>query len=367
MSEHLNSIQMIANPGKAGWVFGKIAIRLQEVLENRGLKVQIVGAPEGSSDVVFWLYFRSPGILDSGMSKYSTRLKSTFVTHVDDSAKLNQVKKLKEARTDLVFMSPSHSIEIASMLALDNPFFSVLLGTDLVELDRKMRIGLFSNRYVDGRKNEKWLASLAEEESLKDCEFIFIGTGWGKIGKKLEAAGAHVELYDDIRRPIPPYSEFPSFYKSLDLYIYLGFDEGAMGSIDAYVLGIKLLISRQGYHKEFAIDDASFFSDYHEFKEKFLQNLEGHRKHQQSIKKWSWSNCADNLLNHWESELQSQSNFTTIQDEDVNLQAPIWLNHTHRGIYFTFVKRRIQHFFKLFFKVRLKNWILRKYRNIFHS
>lgn len=367
MPDSIKSIQLIANPSEAGWVFGKIARRLKEVLETRGLNVQIIDEPEGNSDVVFWLYFRYPGILASGVGKYTTRLKSTYVTHVDDSAKLEQIRKLKSDNADLIFMSPAHSLEISSMLALEDPFFSLLIGTDLAENDTKMRIGMFSNCYADGRKNEKWLARLAQEESLKDCDFVFIGTGWKKIGDKLKASGAQVELYDDIHRPYPPYSEFPSFYNSLDLYIYLGFDEGAMGSIDAYVLGTKLLISRQGYHEEFDLDDASFFSNYDEFKGKFVQILNVHRMHQENIKKWSWSNCAENLLKHWEMEFQQRDNIAANEAMDISLQIPTRINPKYRKLYFIFVKRRIQHFFQISFHLRLRPWLRRKYKKFFPS
>ena len=360
MSHSVNSIQLIADPGKAGWVFGKIARRIQEELETKGLNVKIVGKPEGTSDVVFWLYFRTPGILDREGGKYSTRLKSTYVTHIDNSIKLSQIKKLKMAEFDMVFMSPSHSNKISSMLSLPNPFPSVLLGTDLVEHEHKMRIGFFSNCYADGRKNEKWLVSLAREVNLKDCEFIFLGTGWGKIGNILENVGAHVEIYDDVQRPYPPYSDFPLFYDSLDLYLNLGFDEGAMGAIDAYVLGTKLLISKQGYHEDFVLDDSSFFSDYHEFKGKFVKILDTHRIHQENIKMWSWSNCASNLLKHWEEELQLRNILATDENERPILQIPTRLNPKYRKLYFIFVKRRAQHFVQL----RLKPWLLRKYKKI---
>ncbi len=363
MSGTVKTIQLIADPGKAGWVFGKIARRVKEELETKGLNVQILGKPEGNSDVVFWLYFRTPGILKSEVGNYSTLLKSTYVTHIDNSAKLSQIKKLKRAGIDMVFLSPSHSDEISGMLSLPNPFTSVLLGTDLVQQERKMRIGLFSNRYADGRKNEKWLVSLSREIDLKDCEFVFIGTGWGDIGIILEEAGSHVEIYDDVQHPYPSYSEFPLFYRSLDLYLNLGFDEGAMGAIDAYVLGTKLLISKQGYHEDFVLDDSSYFLDYREFKGKFVDILGTHRLHQQQIKKWSWSNCAESLLEHWEGELQFRNTNGATKTTNLDIETPVKLNLHYRKLYCIFVVRRIQHFIQL----RLKPWLLRKFKRLISS
>lgn len=303
MTKKISTVQLIVDPGNAGWILEKIALRLKEQFEMNGSRVQILDSPIGTSDVVFWLYFGHRGILSLNLDTYSTLLKSTLVTHVDDSAKVNRIRNLSQVGVDLVFMSAAHSLEISSMIGSPIPFFNILLGTDLVENNRKMKIGIFSKCFPDGRKNEEWLVRLAKKVDLQDCEFVIIGTGWERIRKVLEGSGALVKLYDGNQYPYPDYSEFPAFYKLLDLYLYTGFDEGAMGSLDAYVLGVKLLISRQGFHKEFQTDANSQFSNYQEFEEKFIQNLEEYRVAQKNLQKWTWESCATSLMAHWESEL----------------------------------------------------------------
>ena len=362
-SESIKVVQLIVHPGNAGWILEKIAIRLKEKFELGGSRVQILDSPLGDSDVVFYLYFGHQGINNRNVEKYSTRLKSAFVTHVDDSAKVNQISKLYKAGVDLVFMSPAHALEISSMLGFPNPFFNILLGTDLVEAKRRMKIGIFSKCFADGRKNEEWLVDLAKKERLEGCEFIFIGTGWERIRDRLEVAGAQVKLHDGIQHPYPEYSEFPSFYRSLDLYLYPGFDEGAMGSLDAYVLGVKLLISRQGFHKEFALDETSFFSNYQEFHEKFMLALYGYREHQKTLEMWSWENCADSLFEHWAQVLQTSSGSIVTPLPNANSHFLSRWNSNYRRKYFIFIIRRARRFIN----IRLRNWVIRKYKNRFHS
>lgn len=362
-SDSIRMVQLIVDPGNAGWILEKIAVRLKEKFQLGGIDVQILDCPNGDSDVVYWLYFGHRGIIDRDLDKYSTRLKSALVTHVDDAAKVNRVKKLHKVGVDLVFMSPAHSLEISSMLGFSKPFFNILLGTDLVEVKRRMKIGIFSKCFSDGRKNEGWLVELAKKENLEECEFIFIGTGWDGIRDKLEASGAQVNLYDGVQHPYPEYSKFPSFYRSLDLYLYAGFDEGAMGSLDAYVLGVKLLISRQGFHKEFDLDDTSFFSNYQEFHEKFMRNLVEYRNHQRTLEAWSWGKCADSLLEHWTQVLQPSSASITTQESDDNSQFLTKWKKNYRRTYFIFIFRRTTRFIN----IRLRNWIIRKYKSRFYS
>ena len=116
MTKKISTVQLIVDPGNAGWILEKIALRLKEQFEMNGSRVQILDSPIGTSDVVFWLYFGHRGILSLNLDTYSTLLKSTLVTHVDDSAKVNRIRNLSQVGVDLVFMSAAHSLEISSMI-----------------------------------------------------------------------------------------------------------------------------------------------------------------------------------------------------------------------------------------------------------
>ena len=84
----------MAHPGNERRSLEKIAIRLKEKFELIGIDVQILDFLIDGSGVVFWLSFRHQGIIDVHLDKYSTRLKSAVISHVDDSDKVNQIRKL---------------------------------------------------------------------------------------------------------------------------------------------------------------------------------------------------------------------------------------------------------------------------------
>jgi hypothetical protein len=361
MPEKISMVQLIVDPGNAGWILEKIALRLKEQFEMNGSSVQILDSPTDTSDVVFWLYFGHRGILSSNLDLYSTRLKSALVTHVDDSAKVNRIRKLNQTGVDLVFMSAAHALEISSMVGSPIPFFNILLGTDFVERNRKMKIGIFSKCFPDGRKNEEWLVRLAKKVQLQDCEFVIIGSGWERIRKVLEGSGAQVKLYDGSQYPYPDYSEFPTIYRSLDLYLYTGFDEGAMGSLDAYVLGVRLLISRQGFHKEFETDANSQFSNYQEFEKKFIQSLEEYRVAQKSLQKWSWENCATSLMAHWSSELSLLSDTHQLEKRNPSFLSESLQNRSELSVRTIYKARSI----KRLLLIRIPSAIFRRVKVFF--
>ncbi|MTA67083.1 MAG: hypothetical protein F2951_01245 [Actinobacteria bacterium] len=338
-----------------GWILEKIAKRLMENLEKLGKSVEIVSEPTGHTDVVFWLYFGHSGIIQHGSSS-EFQFRSALVTHVDDALKLKKVRELDKAGIDLVFMSKSHSEHISEMVRRDQIFFHVLPGTDLVHLIKPMKVGIFSKVFIDGRKNENWLIKLVEVTDPSQFEFIIVGKGWNKIVSKLRRLGSKVSLFDDIENPYPEYADFPELYNSLDLFIYLGFDEGSMGALDAFVLGTNLLVSRQGFHMEFELDDSQLFSDYAEFEERFTQQLNRYVIQQRHRQEWSWENFSKSLLDHWELEAFNRTE-PRIASQSSYLHSSAHRHEIDLKVRLIFVWRAGWRFLK----IRVVNWIKRTF------
>ena len=257
----IRTVQLVLHPDQEGWILHKIAQRVKTELEILNLQVSIVGNPEGEADVYFWLYFGHSGITKHAKDTSRAGIRSAFVTHVDDAKKTNKIAKLINNNVDLVFMSKEHSETVANGLGQDK-FFNILLGSDMSNYQEPFRIGIFSKRFSDGRKNEKWLIRLAQEMSLNDVEFIFVGSGWKGISLELRSLGVQTTRFDDDEKSYPEYSEFPEIYRSLDLFLSPSFDEGSMGSLDAYILGIEMLISRHGFHLELNLNEENYIDSY---------------------------------------------------------------------------------------------------------
>jgi hypothetical protein len=349
-------IQLIVDPINSGWIIGKIARRIAEGFEAKGYSVQILGQPIGISDVVFWMYYGDLGILGGSDLNYRTKIKSALVTHVDDANKLRQVKRIADANIDLVFMSQEHAKSISRLLEFKERPFNILAGSDLVDQRRKMRVGLFTKTFPDSRKNEEWLMLLAKEVDLQSCELVIVGTGWNKICNRLRKLGINVEVYDGIELDYPKYSDFPAIYNTLDLYVYLGFDEGSMGALDAFLLKCEMLISRQGFHLEFNLGEESYFSDYNEFKSKFLIRMEQYRIQEDRYSSWSWARTIESLEEHWILHLENPNLLEAKKFQELNFLEKILHFYKERRDYWKLLKQSLVRFFKL----RLKNLIMRQ-------
>jgi glycosyltransferase involved in cell wall biosynthesis len=204
-------------------------------------------------------------------------------------------------------MSKEHAQTIADGFGRTQ-FFNILLGSDLSNYNDPYRIGIFSKRFSDGRKNEKWLLRLAKEIELPDVEFTFVGSGWGDVALKLNALGVKTKRFDGEQHQYPEYSDFPSIYKSVDLFLSPSFDEGSMGSLDAFILGIDMLISRHGFHCELNLKEENYLDNYDDFKLKIENRLETFRTRRNEAKKWNWGRTAETLLSHWQSLEQKGEN-----------------------------------------------------------
>jgi hypothetical protein len=306
----VRSIQIIfAHPSSNNWILGKIARKIKENFEAIGLSVEILNFPTGKSDVVFWIgkssgplwrHFLQVGIAKTSPT-YETRLESVLVTHIDDLFKVQNIKNLHKNGDDLVFMSNSHADLVANLAKISPRPFAARFGSDFAEsyLYERFVVGIFSKVYPDGRKNEDWLVDYAKNNSALNLEFLIIGAGWTQTVKRLRALGVLVRLYDGVENSYPAYESFPDFYRDLSLYIYLGFDEGAMGCLDAYILGVPLLISKQGFHLDFQLAETDYFTDYKDFENKLNLTRSIYAQDVQKKLEWTWEATSRQLLKHW--------------------------------------------------------------------
>ena len=311
----IKSVQLVLHPDQEGWILHKIAQRIKAELEILEIDTKIVSDPEGDADVFFWLYYGHSRIIEHAKNNPQKGIRSAFVTHVDDAIKTSKVAKLVNNNIDLVFMSEDHANTVSTHLGLDK-FFNILLGSDLSAYNAPYRVGIFSKRFSDGRKNEKWLIRLAKEIDLGDVEIIFVGSGWKVIASKLQSLGVSTIRYDDDENKYPEYSEFPDIYKSLDLFLSPGFDEGSMGSLDAFIFGKDMLISRHGFHFELELDEENYLDSYEDLKAKFIVRLDKFRKRRMQAREWSWRNTTSALLGHW-NELSEKPKTDTLVSENI--------------------------------------------------
>jgi hypothetical protein len=92
------------------------------------------------------------------------------------------------------------------------------------------------------------LLEMARNMRLDRFRFEIFGLGWGEIVPKLEAAGAEVAYWPGTDDFQADYGELVSRIPSFDYYLYLGRDEGSLGTLDALAAGVKTIVTPQGFH-----------------------------------------------------------------------------------------------------------------------
>jgi hypothetical protein len=134
-------------------------------------------------------------------------------------------------------------------------------GHDGLVEPKRIRIGITSRAYGDGRKREGMLVELAQAMRLDRFHFEIIGEGWDPIIARLEAAGATVQYdagSDDYQKDYAgALQRIPTF----DYYLYTGLDEGSMGFLDALAAGVSTIVTPQGFHLDVAGGITHAFTD----------------------------------------------------------------------------------------------------------
>lgn len=192
------------------------------------------------------------------------KINAVFITHTDDAYKEFKLTKLKDEFDVFFCMSPEDS-QFLIELGFDK---SKVYGLNLPVRNtyiRPLSVGIFSRCYPDNRKKEEWLLNFCKSNpNSKLVDFVFIGSGWGDFVIKLSSMGCSFQWHNVSREMPYEYMYQQLKISNLDYYIYMGMDGGAMGSYDAYAMGVPLCISDDGYHK--GIPDLDYpFSTEEEF------------------------------------------------------------------------------------------------------
>ena len=281
-----------------GWVLRKIGLNLVSGLNQLGIEADYVTDPDPKSNINHFLHF---GFAEAVPNSISTMM----ITHVDDAIKAKRVKALlNNGVNGGVCMSSFHMEELIKYGIPAEKLSFALPALDETVL-RRIHFTIQCNCYRDGRKNESFFKQLADSVDLGFAEFSFFGSGWEEIAVKLEKAGAEVALH-------PPSGDFTHDYRAMiealktaDYYVNPGWDEGSLGSLDAFINRTRMILSSQGYHLNIPDRNSYFFNNYLEFREIFTSVAAEHATKQVCANNMSWLQYSKNHLTIWEGLLRS--------------------------------------------------------------
>lgn len=293
---------------KDSWIINKIGDDIKDGLMKSGYHCRIGGIEDyQGEDVCYHLFY------NSAVPFKDAKHNSIFITHTDD--KLKEVELVnKMSRFDsFICMSPE-DVQFLIEIGFDKKkVFGISLPVRNTYV-RPISIGIFSACYPDGRKNEAWLLNYCRtHEIAKLVNFVFIGTGWGKVVSELETLKCSSEWHN-VSRTLPyEYQYQQNILTHLDYYMYMGMDGGAMGTYDAYAQCVSLCVTYDGFHKSLPNIDYAF--DNEETLHKQLDIII--HKHQERLNYFSEhtpENYAKWLFKVWTGELEYQ----TISEKETN-------------------------------------------------
>jgi hypothetical protein len=226
-----------------GWILEKLATRLADHLAAWNVEAQISYSPSSQADVNHWVHYL---YLDGGMYAKNTM----SITHVDRSAKLHILKqRMKKADMGICMSRMTLEQLVLSGIPREKLCY-ITPAHDGEVVPRRIVIGITSQIRRDGAKREDVLIKMAQTIRLDAFQFEIVGPNWENVIPYFQAAGATVN-YNSGMYLGSNEEHLRLVYERLkrfDYYLYMGWDEGSMGFLDALAAGIPTIVTPQGFH-----------------------------------------------------------------------------------------------------------------------
>lgn len=341
------TVNIILNRNNEIGILAKMANQLCSQLTLLGIRSAVTRHPVSGYELY---HFMSYAFVEE--VKFSHKGVTFFITHLDDIFKITQVKSIINKYG---YVGICMSFEMKSLLiskAVPACKLQVILpATDNEKEPRRIVIGITTKIYSDGRKREWILRKLSQEMKLDAFTFKIFGNGWQDVILHLESSGAHVEYQVEHEDYKVEYERILHSIPSFDYYLYLGMDEGSIGTIDALRSGIPCIVTPQGFHLDISSGIEYWVNTYDDVK-KVFQNLNiKHKNRISSVVNLTYKKYTLEHVNLW-NKLQNNENIETefIYVHPKNIHNSVYLINSLK------LRRILSHFSRLriFSKLRTK-------------
>jgi len=292
-------VRIILAPQNSGWVIEKMAHRLCQGLLDLGCKAEVENAADPRADVNQWMSYAfadgCPGTINTMM-----------VTHPDDPFKVSLIKQRVLANDiQLALCMSSHTArELETFGIPGNRLWYVLPALDECVPPRRITFGITGKIYDDGRKREWMLKRLAKDMDLKRFKFMIFGSGWEPTVEALRVGGAEVTLDPGSEDWIGDYDRIRASIPNWDYCLYLGMDEGCLGTLDAVSAGVKTIVTAQGFHNDIPGGITHPFINYNQLVEILTTINREKADREDLLVDWTWANYAADHLAIWQVMLR---------------------------------------------------------------
>jgi len=226
-----------------GWILEKLTVRLAEHLAAWNVIALISDLPSQQADINHWMHYL---YLEGGLYGGNT----LSITHVDRPAKLHVLKQ-RMTKVDMGICMSRMSLEQLVLAGIPRQKLCYITPAhDGSVKPNRIVIGITSQIRPDGAKREDVLVRMAQTIRLDAFHFEIVGPNWEKVIPYFQSAGAtvnynagmYLESNEDHLRLV--HERLALF----DYYLYMGWDEGSMGFLDALAAGIPTIVTPQGFH-----------------------------------------------------------------------------------------------------------------------
>lgn len=267
--------------------------RLADALRELDCDVGVGPAPDPDAHINHWMSF-------AFAVGCPATLNTMFVTHADDPYKIGLIqKKLSGPIQMALCMSPHAREELIGFGIPANRLWYSLPALDAPVGPRRIRIGITTRVYDDGRKRESFLRRLAADLPLHRFHFDIYGSGWDSVIHSLEVAGAKISYDPGTENWQDDYARIRAAIPYFDYYLYLGMDEGSLGTLDAVTAGIKTIVTAQGFHLSIPGGITHPFTQYDELKAIFIALDRQSGDAVSILSAWNWGNYAREHVDIW--------------------------------------------------------------------
>jgi hypothetical protein len=233
---------LVLAPDNKSWIIEKMAARIAEYAPFFDFTVTTGEVENPEAHINHWMSY--------AFANVAHRTPATMlVTHLDDPYKVALVKNELASGVDVGIALSSHTCDMLAAAGIERTSLAFAVpGHDFAASPRRIVVGITTRLYADGRKREAMLVDLARKTRLDRFRFEIFGAGWEDVVPKLQSAGAEVGYWagsDDYQRD---YRELTSRISGFDYYLYLGRDEGSLGTLDALAAGVRTIVTPQGFH-----------------------------------------------------------------------------------------------------------------------
>lgn len=271
------------------WIIGKMAEDMVNHLTKMGYKCRVGQLSDyQGEDIVYHLnYHRAKPIPEA-------KHNSVYYTHSVNLEYEMDLERDKGKFDSYICMSPEDAQFLIELGFNPDKVYGRTLPIRNAYV-KPLTIGIFSACYSYYTvKNEDWIVEYCQQNpKAKYIDWVFVGAGWNKITPDLEKLGCSFEWHN-ISRDLPYEYRFQQEkLASLNFYIYMGMDGGAMGTYDAYAMNVPLCVTFDGFHKsipdlDYTFDDKqSFFNQIDKILDKHLRRIEFFNTHTpENYAKW---------------------------------------------------------------------------------